>query len=162
MKILIIGHGRHGKDTLAEIWGKEFGVTHCSSSYFAFEKFIWDEMKCEYSSMEECYADRSNRRKEWYDLICEYNGSVKSRLARGLTEKYDIYVGMRDIDEFVACVVSGIFDFIIYVDASERLPLESEESFNIPKDAADVVVKNNGGLPDFIRKAKRIGKTIFK
>lgn len=41
-KFLILGHARHGKDTVAEILRDEYGFTFTSSSLFCAEKVIWD------------------------------------------------------------------------------------------------------------------------
>lgn len=40
-KFLILGHARHGKDTVAEILRDEYGFTFTSSSLFCAEKVIW-------------------------------------------------------------------------------------------------------------------------
>jgi hypothetical protein len=45
MKILILGAARSGKDSLAELWNKNFGLTYKSSSEMANELFIYDELK---------------------------------------------------------------------------------------------------------------------
>ena len=41
-KFLVLGHARHGKDTVAEILRDEYGFTFTSSSLFCAEKVIWD------------------------------------------------------------------------------------------------------------------------
>ena len=96
-KLLIIGHQRHGKDTLAEILNEEFGLRFKSSSLSAAEIFIYDELKYkyEYKTPEECFEDRVNHRAEWYNMICDYNKDDKARLAKGILESADCYVGMR-------------------------------------------------------------------
>lgn len=40
-KLLVLGHARHGKDTVAEILQQEYGFTFTSSSLFCAEKVIW-------------------------------------------------------------------------------------------------------------------------
>lgn len=37
-KILILGHGQHGKDTAAEFLTQEFGLSFISSSWFVMEE----------------------------------------------------------------------------------------------------------------------------
>ena len=44
-KLLVIGHGRHGKDTVCEILRDEFGYTFESSSQFCSKLFIYDDLK---------------------------------------------------------------------------------------------------------------------
>lgn len=160
--ILIIGHKRHSKDTLAELLNKEFGLTYKSSSQAAAEIFIYNELKSKYGyeTPEQCFEDRVNRRAEWYNLICDYNKDDKARLAKGILEMSQCYVGMRDRAEITECIKQGLFDLIIWVDACERLPLESPDSFNIDKSCADIIIDNNGDLQSFKDKVSRIGKII--
>ena len=68
---------------------------------------------------------------------------------------------MRDKEEFNECVKQKLFDIIIWVDASKRLPLEPGTSFNINMSDADVIVENNGTFEEFVEKSKRIGKVLF-
>ena len=42
MNILIIGHARHGKDTVAEFLEEIFGLTFMSSSQAAADIFIYE------------------------------------------------------------------------------------------------------------------------
>lgn len=41
-KFLILGHARHGKDTVAELLSDEYGFAFTSSSLFCAEKVIWE------------------------------------------------------------------------------------------------------------------------
>lgn len=133
--LLIIGSARHGKDTLAELLNEEFGLKFKSSSQAAADIFIFDELKGKYNyeTSEQCFEDRVNHRPEWYQMICDYNKDDLAKLAKGILSITDCYVGMRDRNEIEECVKQKLFDVIVWVDASERLPLESPESFNIDK-----------------------------
>ena len=44
-KLLVIGHARHGKDTVAEILQRDYGFTFTSSSLFCAEHVIWDAVQ---------------------------------------------------------------------------------------------------------------------
>lgn len=133
-KILILGHARHGKDTVAEyITELEPDLKFASSSLFAGEKAVIPVLgpMYNYKDVNEAYEDRLNHRQEWFELIKEYNKDDPARLARELLEDHDIYVGMRSNTEYQACVEEGLFDLIIWVDASSRCAPEPRESFNI-------------------------------
>jgi dephospho-CoA kinase len=162
--LLFVGHGRHGKDSMAEIMQEYFGLKFKSSSQAAAEIFIYDELKGKYGykTPEECFEDRVNRRAEWHDLICEYNKEDKAKLAKGILEHADCYVGMRDSREIKECIKQGLFDLIIWIDASKRLPLESKDSFNIDINDADIIIDNNGTFEEFKEKVIRLGKVLFK
>ncbi len=160
-KVLILGNARHGKDTLAELLNKHFGMTFKSSSEAAAEIFIYDELKDEmgYETFEQCFKDRENHRDIWYRMITDFNREDRARLAKEIISNSDCYVGMRNIDEFHGA--KELFDHIIWVDASERLP-EEVGSFTIPKSEAHFIIENNTTLEDFERKAIKLGKLLFR
>jgi len=163
MKVLILGNARHGKDTLAELFNQYFGLTFMSSSQASADFFLYNQLKDKYgyTSSEECFEDRVNHREEWYQAICNYNKDNRARLAQDILSRSDCYVGMRDKEEFNECVKQKLFDLIIWVDASKRLPLEPGTSFNINMSDADIIVENNGTYEEFVEKSKRIGKILF-
>ena len=145
IKLMVLGHCRHGKDSMAEILRDESGMTFESSS----------------QSAAECFEDRHNHRQEWYEAICEYNKDDKARLAKGIVERTGCYVGMRDREEIKECIKQGLFDLIVWVDASDRLPEEPATSFNIDKSCTDVIIENNGTYEEFYEKVLRFGNTIY-
>jgi hypothetical protein len=163
MKILILGNARHGKDSLAELFQEHFGLTFMSSSQASADFFLYNQLKNKYgyTTSEECFEDRVNHRDEWYQAICDYNKNNRARLAQDILKQTDCYVGMRDKEEFNECVKQNLFDIIIWVDASKRLPLEPGTSFNIDMSDADIIVENNGTFEEFVEKSKRIGRILF-
>ena len=163
IRLLIIGHGRMGKDTMAEILRDEFGMTFESSSQAASDIFLYDLMKEKYGyeTSEECFEDRHNHRQEWYEAIKGYNKDDKVKLAKGIVERTGCYVGMRDREEIKECVKQKLFDLIVWVDASDRLPEEPATSFNIDKSCADVIIENNGTYEEFYEKVLRFGDIVF-
>lgn len=160
-KLLIIGHARHGKDTVGD-WFVDRGYTFVSSSRFVGEKVVWPAMQyCNelaasaaeepdfyYSNFEEAFADRANERAFWYDTIAAYNRPDRSRLGRELFAEYDMYVGLRNYWELEALRLHKAFDLCVWVDASERVGPESAASCTVLPSQADVIVDNNGTLDD--------------
>jgi len=67
-----------------------------------------------------------------------------------------------DREEISECMRQGLFDLIIWVDATGRLPEEPASSFNIDKSCADVILENNGTFEEFKEKVLRLGSIIFK
>ena len=158
MKLFILGHTQHGKDTAANLVGDLTGMRWTSSSWFACRRFIWPRLQQvepgRYTNSLECHADRFNRRDEWFQWIKQHNAKDPSRLAREIFEQFDIYVGMRDITEFNAA--NHLADLSIWIDASERKPPESTDSMTIEKRHADMIVDNNGTEHDLRRRLSRI------
>ena len=149
-KLLVIGHGRHGKDTVCEILRDEYGYTFESSSKFCSKLFIYDDLKDKYgyTNEEECYADRHNHRVEWYDAICDYNVPDAATLGREMFAAYDIYCGLRNKKEYHAMKNTGVFDYAFWVDRSDHLPPESKDSMSLEQWMADYTIDNNGSLDD--------------
>ena len=145
--LLIIGYARHGKDTVAEILAKDCGFEFTSSSEFVGREVIWENWgKVRYDSFEAMFADRMNWRETWMRMIAEYNTPRKDRTARTMLERgYDLYVGMRRLDELEAS--RHLFDHVVWVDRSEHLPPETGSMDITPLNAkADYVIDNNGDL----------------
>lgn len=162
-KLLIIGHGRHGKDTVCEILKDTYGFSFESSSQFCSKLFIYDQLKEKYgyADEEECYADRHNHRAEWYDAICAYNVPDAARLGREIFTAHDIYCGLRNKREFFAMKNTGVFNFAIWVDRSDHLPLESKDSMSLEQWMADFTIDNNGSLNDLAFNTKQLVNNIL-
>ena len=163
-KLLVISSARWGKDTFGEILNEEFGYTYESSSQSASRIFLYDLLKDRYGyrTPEECFEDRVNHRQEWYEAICEYNKDDKAKLAKEIMKNSSMYIGMRDRTEIDECLRQNIFDLIVWIDSSERLPEEDISSFNIDKSCADVIIDNNSDLETFRKKVIRFGNIFLK
>lgn len=150
IKLMIIGHGRHGKDTVAEILVAETGNSFAASSEICAKAFIYDTLKDEfgYKSAEECFEDRHNHRALWHHLIKLFNYHNKAALSELIFDNCSYYVGCRSREEFLAAKAEGLYDYAIWVDASDRKPLEDESSFDIDVGLSDVIVDNNGTEED--------------
>ncbi len=151
-KLLLIGHARHGKDTVGQILKDGWGYNFCSSSYAAADKVVFPTLAplYEYKTLDECYADRVNHRPEWKDLITAYNTPDKTRLAKEIMEDNEVYVGMRCIDELLNCREQGVFDRVVWVDASYRKEAEPISSNTLTRNMADYTIDNNGSINDLI------------
>jgi len=149
-KILIIGHGRHGKDTVCEILKDKYDYSFESSSQFCNKRFIYDNLKVKYgyTNEKDCYEHRHNHRAEWYDAICNYNVPDAARLGREIFREHDIYCGLRNKKEFHAMKNTKVFDYAFWVDRSEHLPLEDISSMSLEQWMADFTIDNNSTLAD--------------
>lgn len=148
MKLIIVGHARHGKDEVCKILAKKTGLKFISSSWFLCEKLIFPLMKDRYETPIECFRDRVNHRKFWFDTICEYNLFDKARLCREIFEVADIYCGLRNIEELNTAKHEKLVDHVIWVDALLREDPELKTSMTITEEDADYVLDNNGSLWD--------------
>jgi hypothetical protein len=148
VRLIILGHARHGKDTVAELLRDRFGMRFQSSSRFCTEKVMmpfFARAGRPYLSAEECFDDRTNHRAAWFAQIALYNRDDPSRLARELFEAgNDVYVGMRSAEELKSA--RKLADLVVWVDALERLPPEPLSSCSVTREMADVRISNNANL----------------
>lgn len=148
-RLLVLGYGRHGKDTVAEMLRDLHGFRFISSSEFVGRECIWESWgRDRYADFDAMYADRHNHRETWMKLIARYNTPDKTRTARTMLERgYDLYVGMRRLDELQAS--RHLFDHVLWVDRSQHQPPETG-SMDITRENADpdLVIDNNGTLDD--------------
>jgi thymidylate synthase (FAD) len=147
-KVLVIGHARHGKDTVAEQMTELMGLKFISSSMFVAEEIIWPLWgKERYATFGAMFDDRVNYRSTWFNLIAAYNTPDMTKTASTMFQRgYDIYVGMRRRVELEACKADGLFDVIIWVDRSKHHPPEELDSMELRPEDADVYLDNNGTL----------------
>jgi len=165
MKIMVIGHARHGKDTVCDLLKEHYGLSFISSSMFASELFIYSLLRDThgYSTIEECFNDRVNHRETWHRLIKEYQGDDKTLLTKAIFSKHDIYCGNRSREEVQAAREAGLFDYAIWVDASQRLPLEDTSSISVTEADADITINNNGTEAELLPKViKTMGQLFIR
>jgi hypothetical protein len=144
-RLMIVGHARHGKDTVAEYLRDKHGFKFASSSMWCAEKIMMPYFNGLYQTVEECYEDRVNHRAEWFNQIVAFNNPDKSSLGREILKDNDIYVGIRDWRELYACRNANLIDFTVWVDATTRgLPLEPTSSMTIEPWMANYILDNNG------------------
>lgn len=160
MKLLICGHAQHGKDSVADLLCDFNAYTASSSSFFVIKKL--EKQMCKdlgLSTAAEVYEKRSLHRQYLYEIIRDYNSPDKARLSKEILNEHQIYVGMRDLEEFNAS--KHLYDLKIWVDASGRgVPLEPITSFNIPKDEFDVIIENNGTYDQLVHKVARLANSL--
>lgn len=148
-RLLILGHGRHGKDTVAEILRAEHGFSFISSSYYLAEKVVQPELDrrgITYPDLKACYDDRGNHRELWRDIIAEFNREDGARLAKMILAECDCYVGMRTPREYTAS--RHLFDAVVWVDASSRIAAFDPTMQIVFDPATMLLIDNNGGLDD--------------
>lgn len=139
MKILIIGHGRHGKDTFANMLVEKYNLKYISASEFACKHIIFPAMQANYNTLEECYNDKVNHREYWKRLISEYNKEDKLKLVKEVLKESDIYVGLRDIVEYEECKRLKLFDYVFTIFNPR---VENESSYNIPLNEGEFILND--------------------
>jgi len=142
VRLLIIGHGRHGKDSVGDLLRDLYGMRAVSSSEFAAQNAVFPLLTDIYTDWRACYEDRANHRQLWFHAIAAYNLRPGPMLAEQILAHHDIYTGMRRRAEFERS--RGLFDLVVWVDASRRLPPEPGGSMELTAGDADWILDNNG------------------
>jgi hypothetical protein len=163
-RLLIIGYARHGKDTVAEFLSHNHEFKYTTSSEICSKEVIFPVLSplYGYKTVEECFNDRANHRKEWYDLITEYNQPNRCSLAHDIFSVSDVYCGLRNVNEFHALKTNQVFDYSIWVDRSDHLPPEEVSSNTLYPELADIILDNNGSLSDLEDKVCNTVKEMEK
>lgn len=162
MKLIIAGHGRHGKDTVCEILRDDYGMTFQSSSAAALEYFIYPILKklLGYDGYEEAYADRRNHRALWYELIKAVNFNEPTTLAKVIFSNKDVYCGIRNITELKGLLEASPEIVTIWVDGSGRHPPEDDKSCTVTPFDMEYILDNNGTIEELKTHIDTLMKSI--
>lgn len=165
MKLLVTGYARHGKDTVAAIIARKYGLGFVSSSFFvagkAVRPYLEQKHGLVYPDLATCYADRVNHRDKWFNAIAEYNRDDPAKMGRELLKDYDIYCGLRRKLEFDHLMLEKAFSATIWVDSSLRgIPPEPTSSMEIRAQDCDYVLCNNGTLEELELAVDRLMRNI--
>jgi hypothetical protein len=161
-RLIVLGYGRHGKDTVCELLRDTHNFTFESSSKFCSQLFIFNELKGKYgyANEAECYADRHNHRAEWFNLISGFCEPDAAKLGRAIFSKYNIYCGLRNKREFNSMKNQGVFDYAIWVDRSDHLEAEAKDSMSIEPWMADFIIDNNRDKAALAQNVNDLARTI--
>ncbi len=157
-RLLVIGAGRHGKDTAAALLAAALGISAVSSSEFACRKAVFPLVADLWPDWQSCYADRAAHRELWFHAIAAYNLRPGPSLAAQILVDHGIYVGMRRRAELLA--QRDLFDAVIWVDASARLPAEPASSMELTASDADLVIDNGGSVSDLAAAVERAAAVL--
>lgn len=151
--IMVIGHGRSGKDTFAAFLAYYLKCDYLGSSQVACEQAVFPHL--DYITPEECYDDRHNHRETWRDLISKYNKDP-SRLGKYIYSQCNIYCGIRSKREFEA--LKDLIDVTIYV--VRDVPVDP--TFELKLEDADCYVHNSADLLFLEKQAEMIAREIHE
>jgi hypothetical protein len=145
MKLNINGYGQHGKDTVGDLF-EELGVRKYNASLIIAEEVMKRGMFQNYERLIDCYNDRVNHRKGWYNLVKnELNREDPAWLVKETLKRGDIFCGHRDPDEYEAS--RPLFDATIWVHATARgIPKEPYESCKLDHRNHDFIIDNGHSL----------------
>lgn len=147
-KILVVGHSRHGKDTVADILSEVYGLKGISGSRWMLEAGHMDDLATElgYTDRGRFYTDRHLHRKAWFDRINKTIQTSPAAIARGVFRQHDVYTGIRTSEEYEAVQAIVRPDMVLWVDRSTVLPPEPSDSNELQWDPSMLTVWNGGTI----------------
>lgn len=157
-RVLVIGQGRHGKDTAAQLLAEAAGLRAVSSSEFAAQKAVYPLVADLWPDWRACYEDRHAHRDLWFHAIRAYNLRPGPMLAEQILVDHDIYTGMRARAELERS--RQLFDLVLWVDRSQVLPPEPDSSMELRATDADMVLDNNGDLAALVAGVAAVAKRL--
>lgn len=151
-RVLLIGHGDHGKDAAAEILTRRYGGGAVSVSALALDLFLWDMLSDVYPTRAAAYADRKNNRELWFHAIAAFNRRPGcAPILERAAAQFCFVTGARNRAEFQAA--RPLFDLVMWIDGATRGAPEALASMELGPADADLIVPNHGDLSDLERAA---------
>lgn len=158
MKVGVIGHGRHGKDSVAEFLAKNSPLNYYAgtSVYAADRVYPWlcerYEWARKYPNATACWLHRHENREEWAAAIADINRDDPVQLYRDCLAHQELLTGIRWRREFEAINAAKLVDTWIWV---ERPGFPLDPTCELTRDDADSFIRNDGDLIDLEMKVIR-------
>lgn len=148
MKLIINGHAQHGKDYLADVASKEFGLVKLNASMWFAETVLMPAFPGMYPCVEAAYLDRVNHRDLWYQMMRLGDWQEKFMLHS------DIFCGHRNIVEHQEMVASGDYlrVWVEWLGKPTEPPTSSQwQTTEVIEENHDIVLSHTGnGVRDMI------------
>jgi len=148
IKVAISGRGKAGKTTASKMLAEISGLRYMCSTSQALSKVVFEKMiekGHNFESVEECWGERASHRKEWGEIIKEYNQPDGVTLYTDMSAENDIFDGIRRSEELAACSDFGLVDVVIWI---ERDAAPDDVSLTYGMDACDIIIYNNSTLEE--------------
>lgn len=113
VKIAIIGHGRSGKDTVAELLAKQTGLRFDGSISWCIKERVADVLGVSSCS---AWENRHKNREQWRKIIDDFRKDDPGCVIRDILCHADIIAGIRARAEFEA--TKHLFKHVIWVERS--------------------------------------------
>ena len=113
-KILIVGPGRCGKDSLGEFIHKHSKHTYAGSTSKFLAKYVARKFQI---FEEQAYSLRHEHRQQWFEIGNAIRESNHGKLQKEALDVGNVVAGIRDFREAAWACYNEIYDHIIWIDA---------------------------------------------
>jgi len=142
-RIMVVGHGRAGKDTACEYLAKVTQLRFAGTTSLYLARYVAARLGV---TAEEAYCTRHSNRNFWHRVGKEVRKRDPGLLVRESLKNAEIVGGIRDLEEIAACRQENLVDLIVWI-ANDRVPRDSTVKFG--ERDCDIVVPNHWGLEEF-------------
>jgi hypothetical protein len=151
-RILVVGHGRAGKDTACEYLAMVTHLRFAGTTSLYLARYVAARLGV---SQEEAYRTRHLNRNFWHRVGKEVRRQDPGLLVRESLEHAEIVGGVRDSVELAVCRREHLVDLIVWVD-NERVPKDSTVTFG--ERDCDITVPNHWTLEEFHGRLLRLAQ----
>lgn len=144
LKILIVGHGRSGKDEAAQFMHEHLGFRYGGSTSWAALPLMANHLGLHPMH---AWEQRHNLRQIWrshLDYLRRGDPCLLMRIALG--DDANIITGVRGGPEIDAAISEGLFDHIVWINRPGT-PVDPTVDFG--PDKATIRIQNSGTLEEF-------------
>jgi hypothetical protein len=149
-RIMVVGHGRAGKDTACEYLSRITSLRFAGTTSLYLAKYVAARLGV---TAQEAYRTRHLNRNFWHRVGREIRKQDPSLLIRESLEKAEIVGGVRDLEEIVVCKKDQLVDLIVWID-NDRVGRDSTVKFS--ERDCDIVVQNHWTLEEFHHRLLRL------
>jgi hypothetical protein len=149
-----LGHGRAGKDTVAEYLRDNYVVDYSGSVSEFVNPLVAHSLGLD---EETSFTHRHKNRAFWKEYCNELRRTDPSFLVRMCLAEGDMIVGIRGINELTASVEEGVIDHTWWVE-NPRVP--NDPTLEYDADACDFVIRNAGTLEELYERLDKIA-TVY-
>jgi len=113
-KILIVGPGRCGKDSLGDFIHKNSKHTYAGSTSKFLAKYVAQQFQI---STEQAYELRHQHREQWFEIGNSIRENDHGLLQKEALAVGNVVAGIRDFREIAWACYNEIYDHIIWIDS---------------------------------------------
>ena len=154
MRILLVGHGRAGKDVGGEYLEKITGLKFAGTTSLYLKKYVAQRLG---RSEEDVYATRHDDREMWKAIGDEIRQNNPGMLLEEALAVGPITGGIRDIREIVHARDKNIVDLIVWIE-NDRVAVDPTVTFS-PREA-DIIIQNNWSIEEYHMRLRRLAKAL--
>ena len=145
-RILVVGHGRVGKDTACEYLAKVTNLRFAGTTSLYLTKFVAERLGV---SVQEAYRTRHQNRNLWHRIGKEVRKKDPGFLLRESLANAEIVGGICDLEEMAVCRQERLVDLVVWIN-NDRVPADSTIKFS--ERDCDISVPNHWSLEEFQRR----------